>query len=68
MGPTLNPILSVIDSAVGLWLLVFLLIPGKNFIKTLAIPLLVLDTLFILVIQYPETRDAIITILGWINK
>ena len=68
MDLTIEPIFSVINAVVGLWILVFLLVPGKNLIKTLAIPLLVINTLFTIIIQYPETRDSIITILGWINK
>lgn len=61
----MESIFSVIDFIVGLVILVCLSIPGRNWVKDVAIPLMWLDTLFLLVRHYHDTKAAIITILGW---
>jgi fumarate reductase subunit C len=61
---TIETILNVLDAMFGLWVLVSLLLPGQNFIKDLAIPMLIIITVINLLGGYPETRDSIITIIG----
>lgn len=63
---TIETILNVLDALFGLWVLVSLLLPGRNIIKDIAIPMLVIITVINLVGDYPETRDSITTIVGWI--
>lgn len=65
MGTT-ETILNVVDAFISLWVLVSLLVPGRNTIKDIAIPMLVIITIINMVSGYPETRDSIITIVGWI--
>ena len=62
----MNTILTLVDAIVSLWILVSLLVPGRNTIKDIAIPMLVIITVINLLSEYPETRDSIITIVGWI--
>ena len=59
-------ILNVVDALFGLWVLVSLLIPGRNPIKDVAIPMLVIITVINLLGEYYETRDSMVTIVGWI--
>lgn len=63
---TTETIFNVLDALSGLWVLVSLLLPGRNIIKDIAIPMLVIITVINLLNKYPETRDSLITIVGWI--
>lgn len=65
MGTT-TTILNVLDALFSLWVLVSLLLPGRNTIKDIAIPMLLIIVVIQLVAQYPETRDSMTTIVGWV--
>jgi hypothetical protein len=61
----MGSIFSVIDFILGLTILVALSIPGRNWVKDIALPLLWLDTLLLLLLHYHDTKLAIMTICGW---
>lgn len=63
---TMNTILNLVDAILSLWILTGLLVPGRNMIKDIAIPMLAIITFINMVGEYSETRDSIITIVGWI--
>ena len=63
---TTETILNVLDAMFGLWILVSLLLPGRNIIKDIAIPTLLIITVINLLGEYTQTRDSMITIVGWI--
>lgn len=69
---TTETILNILDALFSLWILVSLLLPGRNPIKDIAIlmdvaiPILVIIIIIQMVAEYPETRDSIINIVGWI--
>lgn len=65
MGTT-ETILNILDALFSLWVLVSLLLPGRNTIKDIAITTLLIIIIIQLVAEYPETRDSMITIVGWI--
>ena len=63
---TMNTILNLVDAIFSLWILTSLLVPGRNMIKDIAIPMLAIITIINMVGDYSETRDSITTIVGWI--
>lgn len=63
---SIQVIFNVLDAIIGLWVLVSLLVPGRNIIKDVAIPMLVIITMINMLSEYPQTRDSIKTIVGWI--
>ena len=63
---TTETILNVVDTLFSLWILVSLLVPGRNIIKDIAIPMLIIITVVNMLKEYPQTRDSVITIVGWI--
>lgn len=63
---SIQVIFNVLDAIIGLWVLVSLLVPGRNIIKDMAIPMLVIITMINMLSEYSQTRDSIITIVGWI--
>lgn len=63
---TTETILTLIDAILSLWIFTSLLVPGRNMIKDIAIPMLAIITIINMVGDYPETRDSITTIVGWI--
>ena len=63
---TTETILNVVDTLFSLWILVSLLVPGRNIIKDIAIPMLIIITVVNMLNEYPQTRDSVITIVGWI--
>lgn len=62
----MNTILTLVDAILSLWILTGLLLPGRNMIKDIAIPMLVITTIINMVRDYPDTREAVTTIVGWI--
>ncbi len=63
---TTETILNLVDAILSLWILTSLLVPGRNMIKDIAIPMLAIITIINMVGDYSETRDSITTIVGWI--
>lgn len=63
---TSETILNLVDAILSLWILTSLLVPGRNMIKDIAIPMLAIITIINMVGDYSETRDSITTIVGWI--
>lgn len=62
----MTTILTLVDAILSLWILVSLLVPGRNMIKDIAIPMLVIITVINMVRDYPDTWEAVTTIVGWI--
>lgn len=65
---TTETVLNVLDAIIGLWVLVNLLVPGRNIIKDMAIPMLVIIIMINMLSEYSQTRDYIITIVGWVFR
>lgn len=63
---TTETVLNVLDAIISLWVLVSLLVPGRNIIKDMAIPMLVIITMINMLSEYSQTRDSIKTIVGWV--
>lgn len=63
---TTATIINILDALLSLWVLVSLLLPGRNIIKDIAIPMLVIITVINLLGEYTQTRDSISTIVGWV--